>query len=83
VIGRKVEFKSHTNELRYPLILSSYKMLEHCKKSYPKRNIVADMYIDHDDFYYWNRKNELRLVRNGNELWIAIDWPYIKRRQPK
>jgi hypothetical protein len=81
VIGRKLEYESDIDPLGYPLIISSYKMLEYCKNSYPTRKVVADMHVDHDDFYYWNRKNELRLVRNGKELWVGLDWPYIKRRR--
>lgn len=67
-------------ELKYPLLLCSYKLYEYCKDRYPKREVVADMHVDYDDFYYWTRTGTLRMVRNKNEVWtLGDDWPTIVR----
>ena len=68
-------------DLGFPMIISSYALFEHCKKQYPNKNVVADMHPRHEEFYYWNRKNELRMIRNKTEVWIGIPWPTIRRRR--
>ncbi len=68
------------NDLGFPLVLSSYKLFEHCTQRFPKREVVADRNVANDEFYYWNRANELRLIRNKNEVWLAGGW-ILKRRR--
>lgn len=70
------------NKLGYPLIICSYKLFEYCKNRYPKRKVIADMHVDHDDFYYWNRQDVLKIVSNKNEIWVLGNtWPTIVRRR--
>ena len=70
------------NELGYPLIICSYKLFEYCSERYPNRIVVADMHVDQDDFYYWNRQNVLKIVSNKKEIWVLGDtWPSIVRRR--
>jgi hypothetical protein len=66
----------------YPTIISSFKLFEYCKARYPKRTVIADVHPDYEEFYYWNRKGELRLVLNRKEIWVGIDyWSRVRRRR--
>jgi hypothetical protein len=67
------------SQLGYPLIISSYKLFDYCKAKYPGRTVVADMHCAYDHFYYWNRKNNLRLCINKTEIWVGSEWPRIIR----
>lgn len=68
--------------LYYPTILSSFKMFDYCASRYKKRHTHASSYIKHDDFYYWSRTGNLRIVRNKNEIWVhGNEWPETVRRR--
>lgn len=68
------------SKLQYPIIISSYKLLEYCKHKYPLRQVIADIHIDYDDFYYWSRAGAFRLVRNKKEIWtLGCECPEIVR----
>lgn len=61
-------------------IICSYKLHDYCKQKYPKRNIIADMHVDHDDFYYWSKTKTMRMIRNKTEVWtLGHEWPVIIR----
>jgi len=76
------DYEAVINPWGYPLLLCSYKLHDYCKKKYPKRTVTSDMHINDDEFYYWSRTGEQRMVRNKTEIWVN-DWergfPYIKR----
>lgn len=65
------------------MILSSYEAYNYCVSRYPGRIVEASAYTDPAvDFYYWNRKNEMRMVRKRTEIWILdLDWPGTRRRR--
>lgn len=62
-------------------IISSYKLFGYCKSRYPKRKVYASMYPADEDFYYYSRAKQLRLIRNKTEVWVGYDWPRIRRRR--
>ena len=66
-----------TNNLGYPLLICSYKLFDYCKARYPSRNVVADVHVDYDDFYYWTKTNILRICRNKTEILTGGPWPYV------
>lgn len=69
-----------SGELRYPLILCSFKLYEYCRDKYPKRKVMQDPHPERDEFYYWTRMGVLRLIRNKNEVWaLGSEWPQIVR----
>lgn len=69
-------------KLRYPLILSSFKLYEYCKNRYKKRTVIAEKYVDYEDFYYWSRAGKQRLVRNKKEIWVlGKECPEIVRKR--
>lgn len=54
-------------------------MLDYCRKRYPKRKVYASQFISYGDYYYYNRKGQLRMVRDGEVYTGAkTGWPYVR-----
>lgn len=64
----------------HKIIIASPDMFEFCKKRYKKRQIVSADEAKTGTYYYWNKKNKMRIVRNKNEIWtLGKEYPMIKR----
>lgn len=65
-------------------IVCSYKLFEYCLKRYPKREVFADKYVEHDDFYYMTRAGRVRVVCQKTQVWVehpVKGWPFLVRRK--
>lgn len=62
-------------------IICSYKLYEKLKESFPKRSVLADANVAHDDFYYFNRLGKVRLVNTKDmSIWqCASNFPFMDR----
>jgi len=49
-------------------IITSYKLLTQIKNKYPKRKVIPTIYMHDNDFCYWTKLGELRIVRNEKEI---------------
>ena len=68
------------NTFTYPIILSSYKNLEECKRRYLTRRVYPSAMIAQDEFYYWTRSGEQRMCRGFKEIWVlGARYPEIVR----
>jgi hypothetical protein len=57
----------------YETVICSYKWFNTLTKRYPKRKVMADMYVEYDQMYYWSRSGYLREVHlNNGSIWISI-----------
>lgn len=72
------------DKLGHPMIVCSYKLFEYCLRRYKKRDVHADRHVEFDDFYYFNRRGQVRIVVNKTQVWIehpVKGWPFILRRR--
>lgn len=62
-------------------LICSYKLYDYCKNRYKNHNVVADVNVDYDDFYYFNRKSKrIRLVRNKSIYAFGDKYIYVRIR---
>lgn len=74
--------------MKYPLfdtrtLLAPYKWFDHLSKAFPKRIVVSDMHIAHDEFYYFSYDKHVRRVKiKDRSIWVC-DYdrgpPWMKR----
>lgn len=53
----------------YPKIICSYSVFEKLKNSFEKREVLPDRNCPNDEWFYWNRKGEMRTVFSDGSIW--------------
>jgi hypothetical protein len=70
--------------MNHTQIVCSYKLFEYCLHRYKKREVIADKFVEFNDFYFMNRKGKVRIVVNKTQVWVPHPmhgWPTIVRRR--
>lgn len=54
-------------------------MYNYCLNKYLKREVTASIFCENDTFYYWTKTEEFRRCINKKEIWVNLEFPYIRR----
>lgn len=63
----------------YPLFICCPRDFEFFSSQYPNRKVVADVYCDYNNAYYWTRTGLLRNLENREEIWLMRNDGYKTR----